>query len=133
MGTRGSLVGIRGGMRAQRSAIRSGNRVRTHRSRVAVSSLRVSRHLRFLVAFGKNARGIRDISSTRGTHVRRVHNAGGTLQTLRFRARRLPNARTFPIIRPAMGMPADDLLAPAREQLGHKRIELGAVLLVERE
>ena len=36
------------------------------------------------------------------------------------------------MIRPAMGMPADDLLAPAREQLGHKRIELGAVLLVER-
>ena len=31
-----------------------------------------------------------------------------------------------------MSVPADDLLAPTREQLGHKRVERGAVLLVER-
>ena len=104
--TRGSLVGIRSGMHARGSAIRPGNRVRAHRSRVVIGSLR-TRHLRFLIAFGRNAHGTRGIS--------------GTLQALRLRARRLPIAlrarrllgtHSFPMSRLAMSMPADDLLAP---------------------
>lgn len=104
MGARGSLVSIWGGMHARGSAIRPRNRVRTHRSHVVIGGLR-ARHLRFLIAFGRNARGTRDISSI-----------SGTLQALRLRARRLPSdhsTRNFPMSRLAMGVPADDFLAPA--------------------